>query len=174
MADLIIGIDCATQPKKMGLARAARLQSGYRVTELMVCDGDRHPVEVVAEWIGGEETVLLALDAPPGWAVSLGRELAKHAAGHPIVVPGELLASLRGYKSSESVSERQQLLEALAPWCEHSDVKDTAIRNHDCLDALACVVAGVDFLEGAVVSPGEPYVARREGWIWFREPGSCD
>jgi hypothetical protein len=83
-------------------------------------------------------------------------------------------ASLRGYKSSESANERQQLLEALAPWCEHSDVKEIAIGNHDCLDALACVVAGLDFLDGAVVKPGEPDVARREGWIWFREPGSCD
>lgn len=244
MTDSIIGIDCATQPRKMGLARAVRVRGRCKVVELLVCDGERHPVEIVADWIGKDDTALLALDAPLGWPVSLGRELAAHAAGDPIVVPGEILfrrltdrvvaertgktplevgadriartahsallfldhlrkelnepiplawesrpeerieaievypavtmlargGSLRGYKKAEAVPERAQLLERLASSCDCDDVKDLALRSHDCLDAVACVVAGLDFLEGAVVRPGAPDVARREGWIWFREP----
>lgn len=248
MTDSIVGIDCATQPKKMGLARAVRGKDRYRVVELMVCDGDRHPVEIVADWLGQEATALLAMDAPLGWPVSFGRELARHAAGQPILVPGELLfrrltdrvvarrtgktpldvgadriartahsallflddlrkaldeaiplawetplqrrieaievypaatmlargGSLRGYKKPESVGERARLLEALAASCDCDAVKDAALQSHDCLDAVACVVAGLDFLEGTAVGPGEPDVARREGWIWFREPGGSD
>ena len=246
MTDLIIGIDCATQPNRTGLGRAERVQDRYRVTELMVCDGDQHPVEIVADWVGKERTALLALDAPLGWPVSLGRELAQHSAGEPILIPGELLfrrstdrlvvrqigktpleigadriartahsallfldhlrtalhesiplgwepclrnrleaievypaatmlvrgASLRGYKKKEGRAERAKLLDFLTRSCDFEVVKDAAIESHDCLDALACVVAGCDFLEGEVVKPREPDVARREGWIWFREPGS--
>jgi predicted RNase H-like nuclease len=244
--DLIIGVDCATQPKRTGLARAERTQDRYTVTELMVCDGDRHPAEIVVDWLGDAESALLALDAPLGWPVSLGRGLARHAAGEPIPIPGELLfrrstdrvvaqqtgktpleigadriartahaallfldrlrialdepiplawqiplgnrveaievypaatllvrgASLRGYKKAEAFLERSRLLDSMAPSCEFEAVKDAAIENHDCLDALACVVAGHDFLQGEVVEPVEPDVARREGWIWFRKPGS--
>jgi len=246
MTEQIIGIDCATQPNRTGLARAERVQDRYEVQELMVCSGEQHPVEVVMEWLGEKKTALLALDAPLGWPVSLGRELARHSAGDAIMIPGELLfrrltdrevarnvgktpleigadriartahsallllehvrvgigepiplawetpiqdriaaievypaatmlvrgGSLRGYKKKDAVPERAKLLEGLAPSCDFQAVKEAALANHDCLDALACVVAGLEFLQGQAVSPREPDVARREGWIWFREPGS--
>ena len=40
----------------------------------------------------------------------------------------------------------------------------------DALDALLCVVAGLDFVEGAAAGPApdERVVAEREGWIWVR------
>jgi len=244
MTRSIIGIDCATQPKKMGLARAVHGHGRYAIIELMVCDGDRHPVEIVADWIREEESALLALDAPLGWPAALGRELEAHAAGDPVMVPGELLfrrltdrvvaertgkiplevgadriartahaallflhhlrkelnepiplawesrlhkrveaievypaatmlargGSLLGYKKPAAIRERTRLLDALGASCECDTVRDVALGSHDCLDAVACVVAGVDFLEGAVVGPGAPDVARREGWIWFRAP----
>lgn len=250
MTQSIIGIDCATQPNRTGLARAVLTQDRYEVVELMVCDGDRHPVAIVADWLGRDATALLALDAPLGWPASLGRALATHTAGEPIVAPGELLfrritdrvvaertgktplevgadriartahaallflhhlrqeldepiplawqlplqerveaievypaatllargASLRGYKRPEAVEERARLLQALGASCHCDRVRDVAIGNHDCLDAVACVAAGVDFLEGAAVRPGPSDVVRREGWIWFRErtPASAD
>lgn len=246
MSPLIIGIDCATQPERTGLARGERTGNQYRVTELRICDGDRHPVEIVLDWIENQDSVLLALDAPLGWPVALGRELEPHSAGDSILVPPELLfrrltdrvvaertgktpldvgadriartahsallfldhlrkalgepiplvwevpltsrlgaievypaatmlargGSLRGYKKKDALPERALLLESLSGSCEFQTVKQAAIDNHDCLDALACVVAGIDFLEGEVVHPREPGVPRREGWIWFREPGS--
>jgi hypothetical protein len=82
--------------------------------------------------------------------------------------------SLRGYKKAEAYPERAELLECLAPSCDFEAVRAAALERHDCLDALACVVAGLDFLLGKAVKPREPDVARREGWIWFREPGSFD
>jgi predicted RNase H-like nuclease len=247
MTESIIGIDCATQPKRTGLARAVRTRDRYEVIELMVCDGDRHPVAVVADWLGGVGTALLALDAPLGWPVALGSALGTHAAGDPIMVPGDLLfrritdrvvaertgktpldvgadriartahaallflhhlrqelgepiplawqaplqerveaievypaatllsrgASLRGYKKAESVDARAELLQVLTASCDCDRVRDTALQSHDCLDAVACVAAGVDFLQGAAVGPGRSDVVRREGWIWFREPSGA-
>lgn len=66
------------------------------------------------------------------------------------------------------------LLDTLASACDFEAVRESAIGNHDCLDALACVVAGMDFLEGKAVRPRQLDVAHREGWIWFREPGRVD
>jgi hypothetical protein len=77
-------------------------------------------------------------------------------------------ASLRGYKKRAAVSERRDLLRLLAASCDGDTVVEQALGNDDCLDAFACVVAGLDFLEGAVVQPWEADVARKEGWIWFR------
>lgn len=244
MTDSIIGIDCATQPKKIGLARAVRERDQCRVAELFVGDGDRSPLDIVAGWLKDGGTALIAMDSPLGWPTSLGRKLAKHVAGDAIPVPSELLfrrltdrvvarrtgktpldvgadriartahsallfldhlrraldepiplawgtplrnrvevievypaatilargGSLRGYKKADAKVERARILEALASSCDYDAVREAATRSHDCLDALVCVVAGLDFLQGAAVSPEEPEVARREGWIWFHDP----
>lgn len=245
MSQLIIGVDCATKPSRTGLARAEHGHGGWKVTDLRVCDGDQHPVELVVDWLQDSESALLALDAPLGWPAGLGRALGRHSAGEPVMVPGHLLfrrltdrvvaeqtgktpldvgadriartahsallfldhvrmataepiplawdiplqarveaievypaatmlvrgGSLRGYKKPKAESARTALLEILTPVCDFEGVKEAAVENHDCLDALACVVAGIDFLEGKAVGPKEPDIARREGWIWFREPG---
>ena len=41
----------------------------------------------------------------------------------------------------------------------------------DALDAVVCVLAGRDFLEGFEVPPDAPDLARREGWIWTADLG---
>jgi predicted RNase H-like nuclease len=46
---------------------------------------------------------------------------------------------------------------------------DLAGVQHDVLDAILCVVAGIDFLEGEAHPPEDPDIAAREGWIWVRE-----
>jgi hypothetical protein len=55
--------------------------------------------------------------------------------------------------------ERQHPVEVVVDWLQ---------------DALACVVAGMDYLEGNVVRPRQLDIAYREGWIWFREPARVD
>ena len=54
MSQLIIGVDCATKPSRTGLARAEHAQGRCKVTDLMVCDGDQHPVEIVVDWLMGK------------------------------------------------------------------------------------------------------------------------
>jgi hypothetical protein len=87
----IIGIDCATQPEKTGLALA--LWDGGEVVLREIACGSRHelPAAIVARWLQGAERAVLALDAPLGWPVALARELANHAAGQPVdAAPAEL------------------------------------------------------------------------------------
>jgi hypothetical protein len=40
----------------------------------------------------------------------------------------------------------------------------------DILDAVLCVLAGVDFLKGEVIFPKDMALARKEGWTWIRDP----
>lgn len=41
----------------------------------------------------------------------------------------------------------------------------------DALDAVVCVLAGADFLHGNVIYPTDLQKAKKEGWIWVRDPG---
>ncbi len=83
----LIGIDCATQPRKVGLARG--YLDGVQVfADECFCGGrDADPAKIVSGWIGESETALLALDAPLGWASALGPSLAAHKAGVAFDVP---------------------------------------------------------------------------------------
>jgi hypothetical protein len=40
----------------------------------------------------------------------------------------------------------------------------------DVRDAVVCTLAGADFLAGRVMAPDDLALARREGWIWVRQP----
>jgi hypothetical protein len=148
----------------------------------MVCDGDQHPVEIVVGWLQDADSALLALDAPLGWPAATAepiplawdiplRERVEAIEVYPAATMLVRGGSLRGYKKPGAESARTALLDTLAPACDFQGVMEAAVRNHDCLDALACVVAGIDFLEGNAVGPRDLDIPRREGWIWFREPG---
>jgi predicted RNase H-like nuclease len=80
-----IGVDCASDPKNVGLA-LGRFVDGHIAVEA-VRRGAREPspVEVVARWIETRGApVLLALDAPLGWPVPLADTLVAHRAGDPL------------------------------------------------------------------------------------------
>ena len=84
----IIGVDCATQPNKTGIAWGE--MEGGRLTIRNLERGDRRrtPAVVLREWLGAvsERPTLLALDAPLGWPVGMGAALHDHRAGHPIEI----------------------------------------------------------------------------------------
>ncbi len=84
---VVNGIDCATQPEKVGLARAA--WDGQRLVGLQIHQNqkDTDVAGVVASWLlSTEGPYLLALDAPLGWPAAFGTALAGHAAGGPLPV----------------------------------------------------------------------------------------
>jgi hypothetical protein len=87
-----VAIDCATQPGKVGLARAERRGNGRpRVTDCLLGSSTALPVEIVLGWLDGAASALLCLDAPLGWPVSLGRALVQHDAGDAVEIPPDLL-----------------------------------------------------------------------------------
>ena len=78
----IIGIDCATQVVKVGLARGIYRQGRTYLTD--VARGRGSVAEQVTNWLKTGASVLLALDAPLGWPEALGRGLVAHAAGQAL------------------------------------------------------------------------------------------
>jgi predicted RNase H-like nuclease len=85
--DQIIGLDCATEDKRIGLARAIRGSSGWDMLEMFTCGRDRPVHEALERWLGEGSRSLLAIDAPLGWPEGLGRALATHRAGEEPKVP---------------------------------------------------------------------------------------
>jgi len=79
----LVGVDCATEPKKTGIA-LAELGDGDMVRVCEVYTGiNLDPWSKVADWLSTHkrETILIALDAPLGWPMGLGEVLHDHSAG---------------------------------------------------------------------------------------------
>jgi hypothetical protein len=84
----IVGIDCSTNRKKLGLCRATASTSGLVVEEIVT--GATNPIDVVYSWIKDSPSIL-ALDAPLGWPVDMGENLNSHYAGQHIPFEGNQL-----------------------------------------------------------------------------------
>jgi predicted RNase H-like nuclease len=237
----IIGIDCATTPVNVGMARARLMARTWLVTDTLVGGGDRDPATQVARWLEEDEHVLLALDAPLGWPRAMVPALTDHRAGTPVAAPAETLfnretdrmvrrsyrkrplevgadriartayaalmllddvrratgkdvplawtprapvpaaievypaatlavhrVSVSGYKKADATEARAVLSSWLAGTLKLPyDLDATRLSEH-ALDAMVCVVAGVDFVTGCAVPPQDRGLAEAEGWIWVR------
>ena len=243
MITKIIGIDCATQAKKTGLALGIFNKGKGSVEAVSIGSSDGGLVSTIAEWAKQSESTLIALDAPLGWPTDLGKELFAHDAGQPIQVESNqlfrretdrfvkskigkqpldvgadriartahaamnLLDKVRsetgeqiplaweqiitegikaievypaatllvhaihipGYKQKDNDQARSTIISKLR---EQMDIPiDTSLlkQNDNVLDAVLCVLAGMDFLRGNVYHPPDLELAKKEGWIWVRE-----
>ncbi|MEZ4424828.1 MAG: DUF429 domain-containing protein [Gemmatimonadota bacterium] len=77
----VLGIDCAAQPKNVGIAYARDHQV------LHVAAATRDPLALAVEWVDWSRPVVLAMDAPLGWPAPMASELARHAPGDAIQAP---------------------------------------------------------------------------------------
>ncbi len=79
----LVGIDCSTDPLKVGIALA---KMGDQIQVQEVYAKIRNPWRQVAEWVSNFEgqDVLIALDAPLDWPFRLSRALYEHSAGQPV------------------------------------------------------------------------------------------
>ena len=89
MNHTLIGIDCATQPARVGLARATLGGGKLRIDAVMLGSELTSIPATIASWF--TESTLLALDAPLGWPAPLAEAIATHSAGAPLRQPRELL-----------------------------------------------------------------------------------
>ncbi len=81
----LIGIDCATEDAKIGVAFGKFYNDSLTVTEAFACTKEKSAANQISNWLqNGEETTLLALDAPLGWPQPLSRVLATHRAGEEL------------------------------------------------------------------------------------------
>ena len=87
----IIGIDCATQPTKTGLALGYYDGQAIHLQEVTIGSTPETLLESIVGWISPEIPTLLAIDAPLGWPRNFGDTLAAHQAGHPLMIDPDLL-----------------------------------------------------------------------------------
>ena len=74
----IIGVDCATQPNKVGVARARLLDGAWRLSDAQCCSAAEPPPAAIFRWLAEDANALLALDAPLGWPMELSVALRHH------------------------------------------------------------------------------------------------
>lgn len=81
----LIGIDCATQDAKIGLAFGWLEGETLAVEKAMVCSREQDAAARIVEQLRRvDRPVLIAVDAPLGWPEPMGRLLADHRAGGPL------------------------------------------------------------------------------------------
>jgi predicted RNase H-like nuclease len=91
MVTKLIGIDCATQSKNVGLACGDFNEGKIQIEEVLLGGRGISIVDVIAGWLSNTPEALIALDAPLGWPQALGSALHRHAAGEPIhIEPNQL------------------------------------------------------------------------------------
>ena len=93
MADptIIVGVDCATDPNKVGLALAKVSGAGTLLLDGRLGRSEEPTVECIAGWLRESPRALIALDAPLGWPADLGKALADHRSGMPLLTQPNLL-----------------------------------------------------------------------------------
>ena len=240
MSITIIGVDCAVDSAKVGVAVGHYSTTHHSVEEVVVGLGKKELEQFLASEIRDAKRVLVAMDAPLGWPIALGEQLFNHRAGDHLGSPADslfrretdleikkrlgkqpldvgadriartakaamdLLYALReetqralelawdpqfvsdsgvvevypagtliahglrssGYKKAEHIRQREEIMEGLKMELQLNLNTEVALRNDNALDALVCVLAGMDFLDGKAVAPRDLDLARKEGWIW--------
>lgn len=88
----IVGVDCATQEERMGLARAVLQADGaLRLERVTLGTAGESAAASISQWIAGPRRFVIALSAPLGWPRALGEALAQHVAGQPLAPVAEQL-----------------------------------------------------------------------------------
>lgn len=92
METRIIGVDCATKQKKIGLALGEIVDGKVHVNEATLCSENCTALMKLTEWIGHDRSrrTLIAMDAPLGWPQPFGAQLSTHVAGGPIPVNADV------------------------------------------------------------------------------------
>lgn len=229
----LIGIDCATQPNKVGLALAQWDGAEVRIQDCRTGSAADPPAAIVSRWLQPSDTALLALDAPLGWPLALAQTLTGHQAGagmgaaanalfrrrtddaihrrfrkrplevganfisrtavaalalleelrdengYPIPLawnPAELerVSAIEVYPAATRLAHgsegRGGSLEGLEQALDLTALGGRLPASADAVDALVCVIAAADFLQGRAPGPEDLATARQEGWIWTAEP----
>ena len=80
----IIGIDCATQEAKRGLAYGLLQDDKLTITDVASCKSANPSRVIISNWLNRTRFTLLTLDAPLGWPSAMSDTLPSHQAGNPL------------------------------------------------------------------------------------------
>ena len=84
MSVALLGVDCATDPAKTGLALGELRGGVVSILRCTTCSKKHPPAALALEWLDQRDNALIALDAPLGWPRALGAGLQGHTAGEPL------------------------------------------------------------------------------------------
>lgn len=87
----IIGIDCATQAQKTGLALGIWDGTAVSLQTTTLGTKTQSIAQAITSWLSQNQPTLLAIDAPLGWPADLGAALVPHQAGEPLPLPANTL-----------------------------------------------------------------------------------
>ncbi|NCB74153.1 MAG: DUF429 domain-containing protein [Clostridia bacterium] len=87
----VIGMDCATDAKKVGLAMGTYRDHGITLLETKLGSDGNSIAEIIMNWIHEGDKVVFAIDAPLGWPENLGNTLFHHLAGQALSVESNLM-----------------------------------------------------------------------------------
>lgn len=88
----VIGVDCALDEQRLGLARGKLDAQGRLVVERVTLGtAGESAAASVSAWIGSASAFVVALSAPLGWPARLAPSLAGHRAGEPLPLPADAL-----------------------------------------------------------------------------------
>jgi predicted RNase H-like nuclease len=88
----VVGVDCAIEEKRIGLAYGIVDDEGVlELKRATLGTAGESAAATVASWIAGASQFVVALDAPLGWPSRLAASLSQHRAGEPMLEEAERL-----------------------------------------------------------------------------------
>lgn len=103
----LIGIDCATVPQKTGLALGELRDGKVHILCWRTGTKNEPPATIVTDWLHDRDKALIALDAPLGWPLALGKHLRIHSAGVPLRAdPDQLFSRATDRETEERLGKR--------------------------------------------------------------------
>lgn len=87
----IIGVDCATDKRKAGIAYGEFSGDIPVLKKVTVSQGKKEPADIISTIVEGHKPVLFAFDSPLGWPKEMAHVLYEHKAGEPISVDANSL-----------------------------------------------------------------------------------
>jgi predicted RNase H-like nuclease len=110
------------------------------------------------------------LEIPLVWGVEAA---ASRVSAIEVYPAGTLLAHgmpATGYKKADQRSVREIICDHLSQMIAGPMDVAALLNDADVLDAVVCLIAASDFLKGCCILPVDLVAAKREGWIWVRQP----
>ena len=149
--DLFIKRMVGKQPLDVGADRIARTAQAALnlLDEIRRLTGEPIPLS----WESGVPTGVQAIEVYPAAT---------------LIVHG---MQMKGYKLKDDRDARKQIIRKLGEQIDLPADITLMEESADALDAVVCLLAGVDFLRGEVYAPRHPARSRKEGWIWVRKSG---
>jgi predicted RNase H-like nuclease len=174
-----LGVELSTHEAGRSLGTCADRLFRRETDRFIKCHVGKQPLDVGADRIARAAVsalgILQAIGAEIGeeiqlaWSSAVSGRVAIEVYPAATLEAHGLLAS--GYKKPEQRPAREAIVDSLSTLMTIEEKgRQVLLENADVLDSVVCVLAGADFLLGRSLAPINVPTAKKEGWIWVRDP----